>query len=214
MPKFIEHNIPSCEQINSPSGRMYRTPAGNLYPSVTTVLGSVTGSYIEEWRAKVGEEVANEISRRAATRGTLIHEASEKYLLGEKFKFNMFQRIESDMFKALVPHLDTFEVVHALETRMWSDRLRVAGTVDCIMEREGKTYIVDFKTSGRYKNREEIHSYFHQASAYALMFYERTGIVVDKILILMTTQDDGVLVFEENVKEWLPGFVEIRKNIP
>lgn len=214
MPKIINHNIPSCEQINTPKGRFYRTPEGAEYPSVTTVLGSVSNTYLAEWRANVGEEVANDISKRAADRGTLIHAAAEKYLLSESFQFNMFQRIERDMFNELKVHLDTFEVVHALETRMWSDRLRVAGTVDCIMERGGKFYIVDFKTSGRYKSRDDIHSYFHQASAYALMFYERTGIVVDRLLILISTQDDGVLVFEEKVKDWMPGFIEIRKNIP
>lgn len=46
-----------------------------------------------------------------------------------------------------------------------------------------------------------------------MMIYERTGIAVGDILVVMLTQDDGLLVFEESVREWLPKFIEVRNKV-
>jgi hypothetical protein len=52
--------IPEIIRIDSPDGRMYKVPNGNLYPSVSTVLGKgLDNSVIDEWRAKVGDKVAD-----------------------------------------------------------------------------------------------------------------------------------------------------------
>lgn len=117
------------------------------------------------------------------------------------------------MFKSALPIVDELEEVIALETQLWSDKLRAAGTVDCCARYKGKLRLIDWKTSGRYKSRDEIHSYFLQASCYVYMIYERTDIVVEDILIVMMTQDDGLLVFEENVRDWLLKFIEMRNGL-
>lgn len=46
-----------------------------------------------------------------------------------------------------------------------------------------------------------------------MMIYERTGIAVGDILVVMLTQDDGLLVFEESVREWLRKFIEVRNKV-
>lgn len=214
MIKFIHYEIPNIEQINGPSGRLYKTPEGQCYPSVSTVLGALPNIHIAAWKEKVGEDIARQISRKATDRGTKIHAAAENFLLDREYKWSPFDTVDMLMFMQMKPHLEKFEEVHALEGRLWSDRLRVAGTVDAIAKIEGQMYVVDFKTSGRYKSKEDIHSYFHQTAAYALCFYERTGVVVDKIRIIMTTEDNGVLIFDEPVKPWLKEFIEIRKILP
>lgn len=212
MHKFIEHPFPTLEQVNTPEGRFYQTPEGNRYPSVTTVLGSVPNPALEAWKAKLGP-AADVISKKAANRGTLIHERLESHIKGEPTEFTMFQQSEREMFTNLIPHLDKLDEIHALETRLYSDKLRVAGSVDCIAMIDGVLHVVDFKTSSRYKTADEIHSYFMQCAAYSMMFFERTRILAPKIRILMTTQDDGVLVFDENVKDWIPKFIEIRNKM-
>lgn len=209
---FVHHSLPELEQINSTSGRRYKTPRGDLYPSVTTILGSLPNEHLDAWIQSVGKDTANKIARAAADRGTLVHDACEKYLLGKEAKFSMFDLEARDMFIRLKPHLDKFEEIHALESRLFSDKLRVAGTVDCITKINGIFYIVDFKTSSRFKSREEIDSYFLQGACYAAMFFEQTGIPIYKIRILMTTKDDGILVFDENVKDWLGKFIKIRNS--
>jgi hypothetical protein len=206
--------VPSIERIDSPNGRRYRTPDGNLYPSVSTILSAgMDHSYIDEWKAKVGEEVANEIGRKATTRGTLLHENIENRIMGRPETFNMFHVEERQMFKSALPIVDELEEVIALETQLWSDKLRAAGTVDCCARYKGKLRLIDWKTSGRYKSRDDIHSYFLQTACYAYMIYERTGIAVGDILIVMMTQDDGLLLFEEKASDWLPKFIEMRNGL-
>lgn len=206
--------VPSIERIDSPTGRRYRTPDGDLYPSVSTILSAgMDHSYIDAWKEKVGEEVANEIGRKATTRGTLLHENIENRIMGRPETFNMFHVEEKQMFKSALPIVDELEEVIALETQLWSDRLRAAGTVDCCARYKGKLRLIDWKTSGRYKSRDDIHSYFLQTAAYAYMIYERTDIVVDDILIVMMTQDDGLLLFEEKVLPWLKKFIEMRDGL-
>lgn len=52
-----------------------------------------------------------------------------------------------------------------------------------------------------------------QTAAYSWMIYERTGIAVGDIMIVMMTQDDGLLLFEERVRDWLPKFIEVRNRV-
>ena len=60
-------------------GRKYQTPKGN-YPSITTLLGNLSKKAIMEWRDRVGHDVANQISRQAAGRGTAVHQVCEDYV--------------------------------------------------------------------------------------------------------------------------------------
>jgi genome maintenance exonuclease 1 len=96
---------------------------------------------------------------------------------------------------------------------LYSDYLQVAGTVDCIAEYEGKMAVIDFKTSARAKTRDEIHSYFMQTAAYAVMFEERTGISVGKLVILMTVDGQRTpLVFIEKRDTWIKEFIQVRED--
>lgn len=133
--------------------------------------------------------------------------------MGKPETFNMFHVEEKQMFKSALPIVDELEEVIALETQLWSDKLRAAGTVDCCARYKGKLRLIDWKTSGRYKSRNEIHSYFLQASCYAYMIYERTDIIVEDIMIVMMTQDDGLLLFDEKVLPWLQKFIEMRNGL-
>lgn len=207
--KFITYDIPECEQINSDTGRLYKTPNGDLYPSVTTVLGRISMPYIEEWKARLGKEEAKRQSDIAAKRGVRIHSWCEGHFLRREPIVPITRRDEFKMFLNMVPELNRLTVIHALEQRLWSDKLKVAGTVDCIGECDGVLYIVDFKTSRGIKNREDISSYFMQCAAYAVAWYERTGIAIANMRIIITTQDDGVLVYDEPVKRWVPEFMKL-----
>jgi hypothetical protein len=52
-----------------------------------------------------------------------------------------------------------------------------------------------------------------QCAAYAMMIFERTGIAVGDILIVMMVQDYGLLIFEESVRDWLHKFIEVRNKV-
>jgi genome maintenance exonuclease 1 len=210
MTKFIDYDIPKIEQINSESGRRYKTPNGNLYPSVTTILGQLNKDYLNEWIAKVGVKEAEKIRDAAGKRGTRMHDLCEKYLRGQSYELNPFETGANTLFKQMIPYLNKFEVVHALETQLYSDKLKVAGTVDCIADINGIRYIVDFKSSTGIKSREDIPAYFMQVAAYSMMWYERTGQVVTQSKILISTEEGCVLEYDENIKPWIIKFKELR----
>ena len=214
MTTFIKYDIPALEQINTPTGRFYETPNGNKYPSVTTVLATIPNPALQEWRLAVGEKVANEISSKATYRGSKVHTWCELYLNKIGFGISPKDHEAGQMFHALVPYLNQFDEIHAMETSLYSDTLKTAGSVDCITRIDGVMYVIDFKTAGHPKRKDEIHSYFMQCAAYAQMFYERTGVVCARMKILMTVQEPlMVICFDERVIDWLPSFVKLRKEM-
>ena len=64
--------------------RFYITPEGNKYPSITSVLSDRNKDGIVKWRQSVGSDVANQIMRSAASRGTALHTLVENYLNNEE----------------------------------------------------------------------------------------------------------------------------------
>lgn len=210
---FIQYDIPRIRRIDGrPEGRLYETPGGNLYPSVTTIVGSIGDkSYLDEWRATVGNDVADKITKDAARRGTFLHSCCENWLQGLPVKFDMFQHIEKEMFGYFLPVLQSIEEVHAMETTLWSDKLRCAGTVDLIAKHKGQMKVLDWKNARRFKSKEDIPNYFAQMAAYAYMFYERTGVAISRIMVVISVEDYGLVTYEEDVRDHLPVFVKARK---
>lgn len=204
----VQLEFPKLKRVTADNGsRVYETPSGKAYPSVTTVTGLLKKQAIMEWRKRVGEEEANKISSKAASRGTRIHELCEQYLLNKEVVPNMF---DNDMWKNMKPHLHNINNIYALEQPLYSDHLEVAGTVDCIAEYNGKMSVIDFKTSKRLKHRDDIHDYFMQCSAYAVAFEEMTKIPVPQLVILIAVDDEQPLVFVEKRNEWISGFKDLR----
>lgn len=201
MRTFIDlPDIGQLEQLNLPEGRRYRTPNGDVYKSVTTWLGEVSKADLSEWIAAVGEEEAERVSTRAKNRGTRIHQLIEDYLKGMNPKPSMFDK---PMFDPMKPFLDTIEEVFLLEQRMWSDEIKMAGTVDCIGKIRGKLCVIDFKTSKGIKYKDEIDSYFLQTACYAIMFFERYGLRPTHSVILMGTDFDKPQVFVDKLEPWI-----------
>lgn len=205
----IVHDIPKLVRVDTENGRLYQTPSGRAYPSVTSVLSILGKREIMEWRKRVGEEEANRVSGRAKSRGTAVHSLCESYLRNEKVEPGPF---DLDTFRSLQPLLDRIDNIHCLETQLYSNYLQVAGTVDCIAEFDGKTSVIDFKTSTRVKSRDDIHGYFMQTSAYAVMFEELTKIPVGRLVILMSVDNEDPLVFVEKRDDWIDQFIKIRED--
>lgn len=182
----IHHDFPQLLQENLDGRRVYLAPNGERYPSVTTVLSDHGKEAIMEWRKKVGEEKANEISRKATTRGTGVHKALELYLKNEDIsQLDMMPNVKS-LFVRMKQELDgKVDNIHCLEDRLFSHQLKLAGTVDCVAEHKGILSVIDFKTSIRLKKKENIGGYFMQGAAYATMFNEMTGLNIDQVVILI-----------------------------
>jgi len=194
-------------QHNTPSGRFYETPEGDFFPSITTVLSSIPHPELDAWRAAVGDDEANRISRQATTRGTKFHAYCEQVLLGNPPTLDVFDK---QAYASILPHLSKIEHI-AIEAPVYSKKLRVAGTLDCLGYYENELCLIDFKTTRRMKFDGEFDSYYLQTAAYAAMVYEVSGIVVPNLLILMQNLQDGeTYVFREKTSRWLPRFISIR----
>lgn len=193
--KHIQLNELTTETIGGK--RHYVTPNGK-YPSITSVLSILSKDGIIAWRKRVGDKEANRISTQAARRGTNVHQMCEDYLNNELDQ-KKFLPHEKDMFYPIKKALDkSIGEIYAQEAPLYSDYLGVAGRVDCIAEWDGRLSVIDFKTSRKLKKKEWIGGYFQQASAYAVMWEERTGIPIDKLVIIVTVDDeDEAQVFVE-----------------
>ncbi len=192
-------------ETSESSGRKYVTPEGHVYPSITSVLSILSKDSIREWRERVGKDEADRVSRNAAARGTALHNAAERYIKNETEWFS-----ESEMphvralFNSIRPVIDErVGVVYSQEAPLYSDHLKLAGRVDLVADFDGRRSIIDFKTSTRRKSSDDIHAYFMQASAYAIMFEERTGIPVPNLVVMMAIDNDPTPeIFIEKRDNW------------
>jgi len=185
------------------TGRTYKCPDGSSFNSVTTVLKVLSEDAIQAWRRRVGEDVANKIGVRAANRGTAVHSIIERYLDNNvEYDKDVMPDVLST-FKDVQPILDEhISEILGLEAPLYSKHLKLAGRVDCVGVFDNKLSIIDFKTSRKLKKKEWIHNYFAQASAYAIMFEERTGIPVPQLVILIAVDNEQPQVFIEKRDDW------------
>ena len=204
-------NLPEITAKTTDGVRLYETPEGNKYPSITTVLSVRNKKGLFEWRKRVGEEVANYVARKAANRGTAVHHMCEDFLNNmplnypDQWKKHKQKFLPYVLFKQLRESvLQKVNNIYAQECGLYSDKYKVAGRVDCIAEYNGKLSIIDFKTSTKERSDAWNEGYYIQASAYAEMFEERTGIEINQICILVVTEDGVVQEFVKDKTEYLP----------
>ena len=191
------------------AGRKYKCPNGVSYPSVTTVLSILSEDAIRAWRKKVGEEEANKISHRAATRGTAVHSIIEDYINNKPNYTEGYMPNVVENFNDIKGILDErIGKVYAQEVPLYSDHLRLAGRVDCVAEFDGVLSIVDFKTSRKLKKKEWIEGYFIQESAYAIMWEERTGMPITNLVTIISVDGEEAQVFKEHRDNWAPKLLE------
>ncbi len=175
------------------------------YPSISTICSFRNRKSIAEWRARVGAEEANKISKRATTAGTTVHSMIEDYLNNEldigKYADKHLAKILFTQAKQMLARINN---IHFQEAPLYSHEFAIAGRVDCIAEFDGKLSIIDFKTSSKEKKEEWVEGYFVQETGYAKMYEERSGIKVEQIVTLITCQTGDTQVFIKNPDDYVP----------
>lgn len=206
--KLFEHQFVDLPSLIRQDGeiRTYLTPSGLSYPSVTTILSkTLDKSGLDNWYNAVGEEYAKKVMGRSATRGTAVHLMCEKYVLNEKIDTRREMPINLNLFRQIQRHLDANVcTIYSSEGQIYSDKLKVAGSVDLVGKWKGKPAIIDFKTSINEKKKEWIEGYFLQTSMYAYMFWERTGILCKDLVVLISVENENdAQVFEVKTLDWI-----------
>jgi genome maintenance exonuclease 1 len=211
--KGFLHNpvyLPDLETEYVDGKRYYKTPAGNL-PSVTTVLGQkLKNPGLEAWKARVGEEEAKRVSTQAAGRGSAVHLLCEKYLSNDPDYKRGAMPFNLETFSSIKKHLDLcIGTVYGIEVPLWSENLKTAGRCDLLAGWYGTNSVIDFKTSKRKKDEEDIQSYFLQATCYSLMAEERTTLKFPQIVVIIAVDHDDTQVFVRNRDQHVDRVLEV-----
>ena len=198
----LTSNLPNIQTENVNGKRFYVTPEGKKYPSITTVLSGRNNEGLVKWRESVGSEVANNIMRGAAKRGTAVHTLIENYLNNEELSKQDVLPVA--LFVTMKSELDNINNIRIQEGGLYSDKLGVAGRVDCIADYKGKISVIDFKTSTKEKKEAWVENYFIQGSAYCEMYEERFLQPIEQVVILIVTEDGAVQTFIKDKRDYLP----------
>lgn len=193
--------------------RRYRTPTGQVFPSITTILSIMSEVHLAKWRKRVGDVEADKIGKYARERGDAVHNLFEQYLKNKDPKeFLPKDPMLQMLFKQIRPRLDLIDQIQIQEKPLYSNRFELAGRCDTIAEYDGVLSVIDFKGSGKEKKEEWIENYFIQAAFYAYAYFERTGIKVPQIVIMISGEIGGAQVYKEKPWKWWDKLAKIRKQ--
>lgn len=184
-----KYHYQKLSRIQTLEGRKYVGDDQQPVPSVTTVLDATADkTHLIEWRKRIGDEAANQISRESAGLGTIVHNKVEKYILGEDwetFGTNQVQQIARVIVNNIITQgLSRVNEVWGSEVALLSPGL-YAGTADGIGLFDDVPSIFDYKTAKKLKRKDWITDYFVQCSAYALAHNETFGTDIQQIVIMM-----------------------------
>jgi genome maintenance exonuclease 1 len=186
-----------------------------LFRSVTTILVKTKSKESREalanWKKRVGEVKAQEITTEAANRGTRMHSYLETYVMMDDMKplpGNPFAHPSWFMAAQIIlKGLSQVDEFWGVEVPVYYSGL-YAGTTDCLGLWKGTPAIIDFKQSNKVKKREWIEDYFLQLAAYALAHDETYGTNIEQGVILMAVQPKLLADQTYSTPEYLEFVVE------
>jgi genome maintenance exonuclease 1 len=194
-PAFVERfQYKNCAQINDPitRKRVYQTPDGERLPSVTTILGATKDmTALNEWRKRIGEDKAAQITREAAGVGTAMHANLERFIIGEQRQpgNNPVHVQANAMANVIIENgLSRLSEVWALEQSLYFPGL-YSGTTDGIGVFDGEPAVFDHKQTNKPKKEEWIDDYKIQLVAYILAHNEVYGTDIRRGVVFMCSRD-------------------------
>lgn len=198
--------------IDLPNGRHYQTLDG-LFPSVTTILKHTQPKEacdrLRKWQHKYdllhGDGAGELVSDQARDRGTAIHKAIAQALFD-------LSDVETITTPELQPYWNSVRpIVRAIkspshcEHSVFHSALKYAGTLDLICDWQGKSTIIDWKTSDRIKKRGWTSEAQLQIAAYKGAYEVMYGVEIQQSLIVIISPERSQLfLFEppETKQHW------------
>ena len=186
------HDYQPIPRVTVDGKRFYATPDGNRLPSVTTILDKTKSEEsrkaLNQWRARVGTEKAQQITTEAANRGTRMHTYLERYIkegaIPERGS-NPFSWPSHLMARTIVEQgLKNVSEFWGIEVPLYFPNI-YAGTTDGAGIHLNEESILDYKQTNKPKRREWIDDYFVQLCAYAEAHNELHGTHIRKGVVLM-----------------------------
>jgi genome maintenance exonuclease 1 len=180
-PPFVEKfQYKSCQQINDPvtKKRVYLTPDGESLPSVTTILSATKDmTVLNEWKKRVGEEKARQITTEAAGVGTAMHSNLERFVAGmQRQPGNNPVHVQANKMADVIIDrgLRDINEIWAMEQSLYFPGL-YSGTTDLVAVYKDNPSVCDYKQTNKPKKEEWVEDYKIQLIAYILAHNEVYG---------------------------------------
>jgi genome maintenance exonuclease 1 len=177
-PPFVEKfQYKSCKQINDPvtRKRVYLTPDGESLPSVTTILSATKDmTALNEWKKRVGEQKAQQITTEAAGVGTAMHANLERFIAGlQRQPGNNPVHVQANKMADVIIDQGLRDVneVWAMEQSLYFPGL-FSGTTDLVAVYKGNPSVCDYKQTNKPKKEEWVEDYKIQLVAYIMAHNE------------------------------------------
>jgi len=148
-------DLPQCILDESKYTHIYLTPNGEQLRSVTTMINK-TKSYADkkqlaDWRDRTGHAVADYIMKTSMIVGTQTHKLNENYLNMERDN-ESYLLLAQAHHKNFIPYIDKIDKVFAVEPKLFSNSMKLAGTADWVGMYQGKLTIGDYKKQSTTKS--------------------------------------------------------------
>ena len=169
---------------------------GAKLPSVTTILDKTKDkTYLDRWKAKVGNEEAERIKNHSSKRGTSMHKFIEKHITGVGYDDLTEIGVQAKPMaqKIIDVGLTPVTEYYGSEISLYYPGL-FAGSTDLVCMHNDKETIIDFKQANKPKREEWIGDYFLQIGAYAMAHDYIHGSNIEQGIIMVCTPD---LYFQE-----------------
>ena len=177
-PPFVERfQYKNCQQINDPitRKRVYLTPDGESLPSVTTILGATKDmTALNEWKKRIGEDKANQITREASGVGIAMHSNLERFIAGmQRQPGNNPVHVQANAMAEVIINngLKDVNEVWAMEQSLYFPGL-YSGTTDLVAVYKDNPSVCDYKQTNKPKKEEWVEDYKIQLVAYILAHNE------------------------------------------
>ena len=199
--------------LDREDGHWYQTKFDDVYPSISTILSATSTedkkNGLKNWKAN---EPAHEyITKQSQHVGTQSHKIIEDYL-SNNLSLEEFDLLPIAHFNNLKPFLENISDVTCIEQRMYSDKLKVAGTSDLIAYYNGELSIIDYKTKRKPQIDDYMCEYYLQTTCYAQMFHEVTGQKINQIVILVSSEKNTRQEFIKTCDNYIEPMNERIKN--
>lgn len=191
-----KYNYEGLKRESLDGKRHYVLPNGSKVASVTTILDKTKPDHkkqaLFDWRKRVGDAKATEITTEAAGVGTRMHTFLENYIKTGELKqpgSNPYSKQGHDMARTIIDN--SFKYVNefwGMEANLFYSEL-YAGTTDLVGVWNGKPAIIDFKQTNKPKKTEWIEDYFLQLTAYSSAHDSMFNTEIECGVILMCSRD-------------------------
>ena len=195
MKRNEKYNYVQVSRSEDHGSRTYDISGAKL-PSVTTILDKTKDkTYLDRWKAKVGNEEAERIKNYSSKRGTSMHKFIEKHITGAGYDDLTEIGVQAKPMaqKIIDVGLTPVTEYYGSEISLYYPGL-FAGSTDLVCMHNDKETIIDFKQANRPKREEWIGDYFLQIGAYAMAHDYIHGSNIEQGIIMVCTPD---LYFQE-----------------